>query len=129
MTDNESDVLVFLAEYPEAVQSITSELRLMILSSMPGVRETLDRSARIIGYGFGPGYRDMVCSVIPSKNGVKLGIVQGVELVEFNGMLQGSGKRHRHVSFEKISDLDKPRLKLLLATALAAWQARSKRSS
>lgn len=129
MTGNEDDVLSFLAEYPEVVQGIASDLRLLILSSMPGVRETLDRSARIIGYGFGPGYRDMVCSVIPSKNGVKLGIVQGAELVEFNGMLQGTGKRHRHVSLKRISDLEEPGLKPLLATAFAAWQARSKRSS
>jgi hypothetical protein len=127
MTTNESDVFGFLAEYPEAVQSIAWELRLMILSSMPGVRETVDRSARIIGYGFGVGYRDLVCTIIPSKMGVKLGIVQGAELADDIGLLQGTGKRHRHVSLTKISDLDQPGFKPLLKAALAAWQARSKR--
>jgi len=94
---------------------------------MPGVRETVDRSAGIIGYGFGAGYRDMVCTIIPSKTGVKLGIVQGAELADDSGLLQGTGKRHRHVSFTKISDLNQPGLRPLLALALTAWQARTKR--
>ena len=128
MTGNASDVLSFLAEYPEAVQGIALDLRLMIRSTMPGIHETLDRPARIIGYGFGTGYRDMVCSIIPSKTGMKLGIVQGSELADDSGLLQGTGKRHRYVSLTSLSDLKKPGLQPLLAAALAAWQARSKRS-
>lgn len=127
MTTNESDVFSFLAEYPEVVQGIATKLRLMILSSMPGLGETVDQSARIIAYGFGSGYRDMVCTIIPSKTGVKLGIVQGAELVDDTGLLEGTGKRHRHVSFTKITDLNQPGLKPLLAMAFNAWQMRSKR--
>jgi hypothetical protein len=127
MTDNESDVLGFLEEYPEVVRGIALELRRTILSAMPGVHETLDRSARIIGYGFSTGYRDMVCTIIPSKTGVKLGIAQGAELSEYADLLQGTGKRHRHVSLTELSDLKKPGLRPLLAAAFAAWQARSKR--
>ncbi len=126
MSDNENDVLSFLAQYPESVRSITAELRLLVLSCMPGVHETLDRSARIIAYGFGTGYRDMVCSIIPSQHGVKLGIVEGAKLADEAGLLQGTGKQHRHVSLTGLSDLEKPGLKPLLAAALAAWQARSK---
>ena len=124
--DTENDVLSFLTTYPEAVQSIAAELRQLILSSMPGIHEILDRSAKIIAYGFGSGYRDMVCSIIPSKHGVKLGIVEGAKLVDEGGLLQGTGKRHRYVSLTGLSDLEKPGLKLLLAAVLAAWQARSK---
>jgi hypothetical protein len=126
MIDSESDVLSFLAEYPLAVQAIALELRLMILSTMPGIQETLDRSARIVGYGFGTGYRDMVCSIILSKSGVKLGIVQGAALADEAGLLQGSGKRHRYVSLKDPSDLKKPGLKLLLIEALTAYKARTK---
>jgi hypothetical protein len=127
MSDNENDVLSFLAGYPEAVQVIATELRHLIQSTIPGIHETLDRSARIIAYGFGTGYRDMVCTIIPSKTGVKLGIVQGAELADEMGLLQGTGKRHRYVPLSKLSDVENPGLKLLLATALAAWHARSKR--
>jgi hypothetical protein len=126
MTSSESRVLSFLAEYPLAVQAIALELRLMILSTMPGVQETLDRSARIIGYGFGTGYGDMVCTIIPSKNGVKLGIVQGAELADESGLLQGSGKRHRYVPLKEPSELKKPGFKLLLVEALTAYKARTK---
>ena len=128
MSDTGNDVLSFLAMYPEAVESIALELRLIILSAMPGVSETLDRSARIIGYGFGTGYSNMVCTIIPSQHGVKLGIVEGARLLDGAGLLQGTGKRHRYVSLAGPSDLEKPGLKPLLAAALAAWQARSRRS-
>jgi len=128
MMNGENDVLSFMAAYPSTVQSIALELRLLILSSMPGIGEIVDRPARIIGYGFGAGYRDMVCTIILSKTGVKLGIVQGVELTDVTGLLQGTGKRHRYVLLTKMSDLDQPGLKPLLEAALAAWQVRSKRS-
>ena len=125
---NESDIPVFLAVYPQAVREIALELRRIILSTMPGAQETLDRSARVIGYGFGTGYRNTVCTIIPSKIGVKLGIAHGAELTDFSGLLQGSGKVHRYVQLIGLSDLKRPELKLLLLTALTAWQARSKRS-
>lgn len=127
MANGENDVLSFLAGYPAAVQGIAVELRLMIMSAMPGIHEILDRSAKIIGYGFGEGYRDMVCSIIPSKHGVKLGIVEGASLADNTGLLQGNGKRHRYVSLTEMSDLNKPGLKPLLTATLNAWQARSKR--
>lgn len=129
MAANESDMMDFLREYPGFVQAIALELRLMILSTMPGIHETLDRPARIIGYGFGTGYRDMVCTIIPSKTGVKLGIVQGAELADEAGLLKGTGKRHRYVPLKQLSDLKKPELKQLLFEALESYQARTKRSS
>lgn len=39
----------------------------------------------------------MVCTLIISPSGVKLGIVGGVELPDPHSLLEGSGKTHRHV--------------------------------
>lgn len=50
-------------------------MRAIVRAALPEAREELDRPGRVIGYGFGPGYSGLVCTIIPSRNGVKLGIV------------------------------------------------------
>ena len=115
----------FLAQYPPSVRDLALELRQMILMRIPGALETVDRASRVVAYGFGTGYKDMICTIIPSKTGVKLGIVRGTELPDPHGLLEGAGKVHRHVALTKPSDLRRPGLKPLLSAAVRAWTDRS----
>lgn len=126
MKESERDVLEFLSEYPAAVCDVARGLRAIVRAAIPGAREELDRPGRVIGYGFGPGYSGLVCTIIPSKKGVKLGVVHGARLPDPQGLLEGSGKQHRYVAFSKPADLEKAGLKELLRTAVTAWQERSK---
>jgi hypothetical protein len=57
-----------------------------------------------------------------SKNGVKLGIAHGSELLDPKQLMQGSGKVHRYVQLRTKNDLKQPGLKPLLKAALAAWK-------
>jgi hypothetical protein len=82
----------------------------------------------VIGYGFGPGYSGLVCTIIPSKKGVKLGVVYGARLPDPHGLLEGSGKQHRYVAFTEPADLEKAGLKDLLSAAVTAWKERSKQN-
>jgi len=125
----QSDVASFLNTYPAAVAEIGLSVRDTIRAAIPGVRETLDRSARVVGYGFGPGYKDTICTIIPSKKGVKLGIVRGAELPNLDGLLTGAGKIHRHVVVDTVADAKRPQVKQLLKTAYTAWKMRSTRDA
>ena len=129
MKQSDNDVTGFLGEYPAAVSDLARELRAIVRAAIPGAREELDRPGRVIGYGFGPGYSGLVCTIIPSKNGVKLGVVSGARLPDPHGLLEGSGKQHRYVAFSNPEDLRKAGLKELLRTAVTAWQERSKQSA
>jgi hypothetical protein len=122
MADRTNEVTDFLASYPPQVRDVALKLRETILAKIPDAREMLDRPARIVGYGFGTGYRDVICTIIPSKTGVKLGIARGPDLPDPKGLLEGEGKRHRYVSFSGPSDLKRPGLKPLLNAAVAAWK-------
>ena len=126
MEQSDKDVLEFLSEYPASTGDLARELRTIVRAALPEAREELDRPGRVIGYGFGPGYSGLVCTIIPSRNGVKLGLVHGAGLPDPRGLLEGPGKRHRYVAFSKPEDLKKPGLKDLLHTALAAWKKRAK---
>ena len=112
-----ADVDAFLAGYPDGVREIAVALRGQVLASLPGVREMVDRPGRVIGYGSGPGYSELICTIIPSKTGVKLGIVGGAALEDPDGLLEGAGKRHRYVPFVTAADLRRPALARLLKSA------------
>jgi hypothetical protein len=83
--------------------------------------EIADHKTRVIGYGYGPGYPDML---ILSKQGVKLGLVGGAALPDPRGLLAGSGRVHRHIAFTEPRQVGQPAVKALLRAALAAWRVR-----
>jgi hypothetical protein len=123
---NQKDIENFLASYPPQVTELAHAARVMLAGALPGAEETLDKTARVIGFGYGPGYKGVVCALILSKTGVKIGLFRGSELPDPKGLLRGSGKVHRHVALETIADLKQPGLKPLLKAALGAWKARNK---
>ena len=53
---------------------------MLVLSALPQVEETIDPSAGVIGYGYGPGYKGLICTLILSQAGVKLGVTDGATL-------------------------------------------------
>ena len=103
-----------LSAYPPNVQEVALGLRELILAAVPDANEMVDAPARVIGYGYGDGYKGMICTIILSKAGVKLGIVGGASLPDPNGLMEGAGKRHRYVVLNAPADLKKPGLKQLI---------------
>jgi hypothetical protein len=120
-----TSIETFLKAYPPEVQEIALAARKLLVEVLPGAAETLDESAKVVGYGYGPGYRGVVCTLILSRKGVKLGIAHGSELDDPKQLMKGSGKVHRHVELRTIADLKQSGLKPLLKAALAAWKQRT----
>jgi hypothetical protein len=118
-------ILEFLKGYPPEVGDTVQRLRKIITGTIPDAREELDLSGKVIGYGLGPGYAGLICTIIPSKKGVKLGVVRGAQLPDAARLLEGSGKQHRYVAFMRPSDVERPGLQSLLRAAVKAWQDRS----
>jgi len=110
--------------YPPDVQALAAAARKQIRTWLPKVEERVDSTAPVIGYGYGPGYSGMVCTLILSKSGVKLGLVRGSELADPHGLLEGSGKVHRYVQLRAATDLRKPGVSALVKATYAAWKER-----
>ncbi len=123
---SQKDIESFLASYPAEVGELAHAARRLLGEALPGAEETLDQKARVIGFGYGPGYKGCVCTLIMSQKGVKVGIFRGSELPDPKGLMAGSGKVHRHVQLDKVADLKQPGLKPLIKAALAAWKERAK---
>jgi hypothetical protein len=120
------ELLDLLEQYPSGVQETVHAARRVVLSVLPGASEVVDVKARVIGYGYGTGYRDMICTLILSKRGVKLGLVCGASLPDPQRLMEGEGKVHRHVPLTSSEDLGRKGLRPLLRAALAASRQRSR---
>jgi hypothetical protein len=122
------EVQELLSLYPTEVKGIALAARDLVMRVLPDVTEEVDRSGGLIGYGYGPGYKGAICTLILSQRGVKLGIVRGSELPDPAGLLEGKGKVHRYVDLRQLADLKKPGLKPLIEAGVAAWTVRNKPS-
>ena len=112
-----------LESYPENVQTLTRQARKLLREWLPGAKETVDESARMFAYGYAPGYKGMVCTLILSKTGIKLGIVRGASFPDPHHLLRGAGKVHRHVPMKAPADLRQPGVRELVSAASAACKA------
>src|SRR5271170_8124404 len=121
------DVDEVLASFGSEVRNLALATRAFVLQ-IPDIIEQVDVKARIIGYGYGPKYADMVCVIMPTKAGVNLGIAYAMELPDPEKLLEGTGKLHRHVKLKSKSDLESAGLKSLLKASSAAATARRERT-
>lgn len=113
-----------LEPYPPDVQKLALAARKFILRIVPKATEMVDTKSKVIGFGFGTGYKDMICSLMPAKSWVTLGIGWGAELPDPQKLMEGAGKVHRHVKLKTEADLRNPALEALLKVALARSQSR-----
>jgi hypothetical protein len=114
-----AEVIHLLAGYSADVQTLARRTRSFILELLPRADERADPAARVIGYGRGNGYKGLVCTMILSAKGVKLGIVNGASLPDPTGLLEGSGKVHKYVPIASVETLGNPALRALLEAAAA----------
>jgi hypothetical protein len=125
--DIPKDITQFLAGYDEPVFQQTMLLRKMLLQTLPDVTEQIDISAKMIAYTYGQKYTELVCVIIPSKKGLKLGFNQGPSLPDPEGLLEGEGKISRYVVIKSETDVTQPALKELVVSALDAFKKRTRK--
>lgn len=123
MHDNIDD---FLSQYSDDVYANARCLRKLLLSALPGITEQLDIPAKIVAYCYGQRYADMICVIIPSKKGLKLGLSRGAELPDPYKLLAGAGKISRYVVIESEKQIQSPAVKKMLASALKLYNEKYK---
>ena len=115
----------FFSAYSAPVASLAMLLRTVVMEHLPGVQEQIDGPANMIAYSYGQRYMDMVCTIIPSKKGLKLGFYKGVDLPDPDGLLEGTGKISRYVVISDGQIVRSAALAELLIAALATYRLRT----
>lgn len=118
-----------ISNYDEHVASLAMELRAFVKKQLKDCIEIPDAPAKLIGYGYGTGYKDTICTILLSKKGVKLGLFYGSQLPDPDQLLEGTGKVHRFVQINTKKDIANPSLKKLMQEALNAYKKRTTNSS
>lgn len=67
-----------IANYSPGVRKLATGLRSLIRECAPGADEHVDQATKVIGYGFGAGYKGLICTIILGKFELKLGFNRGL---------------------------------------------------
>ncbi len=114
-----SEVDQFLSSFSPAVRELALLARALVLEVFPTALEIVDPSSKIIAYGVGRKYSELVCAVAPYNAHVNIIFSRGVELPDPNGLLEGTGKRARHVKLRAAEDVAKPAVRELIVLAVS----------
>lgn len=118
MSQTEVEVLVSSLEDP--VREIVERLGDKLARLLPDAAEEPDTTARLIGYTYQPGtYKGLIVAVAPQAAHVNLMFSKGVELLETDtaGLLEGTGKKARHIKFYDPASVDLPQVDTLVEEA------------
>jgi len=114
----------FLSGYSEEVFTNALKLREILFANLPNIIEQIDIPAKMIAYCYGQKYSEMICTIIPSKKGLKLGFYKGADLPDPDKLLEGTGKISRYVEIRLVEQIKPPALKKLIQSALETYKKR-----
>jgi Domain of unknown function (DU1801) len=115
--------------YPANVRALAQTARIALAKWLPRSQQNADPAAPVIAFSYGPGYKGLVCTLILSKTGVKIGLSHGSELTDPEGLLAGAGKVHKHIQLRAPADLRNPAVAALVKAAHAGWKQRTRAPS
>src|SRR5216683_7354483 len=105
----------FLSGYPDQIQKITEEVRHMARRVMPRAHEFLYYDA--VNYSLSDSPLERICYISPAQTQVTLGFLFGASLGDQHHLLQGIGKRARHIKIRTLEEARNPALKELVKVA------------
>jgi hypothetical protein len=110
----------FLKGYPPPVREIAVKAREVILSVMPDATEKVYPGWKVIQYGAGADMKSVFAAISPQRERVNLGLANGADLDDPDGLLEGDGKAIRHVKLTSLEAAGAPAVKALVQGALQA---------
>jgi hypothetical protein len=118
----DADVENLLSGFAPAVRDLAVAARRRVRELLPGAAEEVDAKDRLLGYSFIPGtYKGLVIAIAPQRDYVNLMFATGAQLaangLDAAGLLEGTGKRARHVKVRSPEVLDDPALRRLIEAA------------
>jgi hypothetical protein len=114
----DANLATLLEPHAPAIRDVFGALRALAREVMPDAEEQLDMPDRVLAYGFGPpsGVRmsGFAVGLIPHTAHVNVQLADGALLSDPSGIVEGIGKRIRHVKCRSLEDVARPALRALL---------------
>ena len=130
MTNAETQIAGFFAKYEPATVKLGKALRAKLRDRLPGLFELVyvyeSQNSLVISYSPTGTGADAVCAIALYPRRVSLFFTGGALLSKSdpNRLLQGRGKKARHVVLNSIADFDRAEIEVLMAAALKLAKVR-----
>jgi hypothetical protein len=102
----------YLEKYNSEMSALALKLRNLILEMFPDMDEIIKWKNLVYEKN---GY---VCAILIHKNHVNLEFWRGTELQDPKSLLEGTGKKLRHVKIKAMSEIDNDYIKKLLEESI-----------
>ena len=130
MTNAETEVANYFAQYEPAIAKLGKALRARLRARLPGLFEIVyvyeSQNALVISYSPTERGYEGVCSISVYPHSVRLGFGNGAQLAKSdpNRLLQGQGKMARYVELNSVADFDRAEIEALIAGAVKLGKLR-----
>jgi hypothetical protein len=120
MMSPEAQLDGFIAKFDSANQALIRGIRAALRSRLPTAHELVydNYNFFVIGYCSTERPSDCIVSIAAGANGVSLSFYRGAELIDKDGLLQGTGSQNRFIRIESASVLKRPAIDALIEQAV-----------
>jgi hypothetical protein len=124
-TDTEALIAVFLGRYAPAVEAQLREARARLRAMFPRGFELVFDTYNALVFGISPTERrsDSFLSVVGYPKWVTLFFLNGTDLHDPEGLLEGQGKQIRSIRLKHPADINTPEVEALIAQAVARYES------
>lgn len=116
--ESKADFDVLVSKYSDEVRALATRTRKLVLEIMPNASEKTYWGWSNTWYGTSEKNVDAIFAISPQKAHVNLFLLRGTEMPDPDGLLEGTGKKLRHVKIREAADVKRASLRKLLKRAL-----------
>ncbi len=131
--ESKADFEKLTSKYSPEIRALSKKLRVLVLKVFSDSFEKTYWGWSNTWYGASEKSKDMVFTINPIKSYVQRYFIRGTELSDPDGLLEGTGKKLRHVNIRTAADLKRPALLRLMKQAVAhgkkegKWQSQKRK--
>ena len=103
-----------LASHRPEVVAAARAVQTVILEELPGVVVHFDRGDGLLAFGTSSAMRDLLFALIPHAGWLNLQLADGAVLPDPEGIVEGTGKRIRHVKLRSAEGAGEPAVRALV---------------
>ena len=115
----EDDFERLLANHTPVVAETARALRRVLAAAFPEAVEQVDFGNKLLAVGKSMAMRDLTFAIIPHSAHVNLQLADGVDLADPTGLVEGTGKRIRHVKIRSVDAAASPALRTIIDAQVA----------
>ena len=111
---NTDQLAILVGDLTPEILAIHERVHALLHEVVPQAEEYVDLPDRVLAFGSSLAMRDLWFALIAHKSWVNVQLADGALLEDPDGIVEGTGKRIRHVKVRSAEDADRPALRAMI---------------